>query len=773
MIRHIAQVFLLLSIACLATMGGAFQTTPRAGAQTDANNFMILLDVSGSMNSPSATDPSQSKLEVAKAALSDAIDAIDNDFINVGLRTFSGCDARDTEVLVPVQSLDRTLLTDALSSVSARGSTNITRALETSVGDLPTAGQRTIVLISDGEARCGGDPCEAVERIITNGIQIRVDTIGFQTAGTPAEPQLQCIANASGGDAISVTSAESLFDAVDTIVAPAPSGTAVDLQSDLCTVCNAHGGDRDNDGICDEWETDGIKIGSEEPWMIPGADPDVPDIYVEVEAIDSFGVAAGTFDPTKQSFANAGFNLHIEYGEQNVLASAPGDQIFAPNDPAFEAAKSSGFGRFDDPAHVTDARRLVYRFALVNGDLGGRGRLGTAEMGGNDFSIDAVETEAVESLFAADSSRVLNGLFMHELGHTLGLLHGGDDATVFSPNYPSIMNYMFNIPGLDSDDHAVADFPLDFSHGNLSTLNENSLFEFLGLGPNVPPAGMLINFRNSEGAWIRNYRVFPNGGVDWNGNGRIEDTPVVVQADLNLASPGSRSTSFNGGEYVPGLTPDGTDFRAVERVPQGLHEDFDDWSSLRLNFRCSAGFLNNQMALIADLDDDRGTRAIPSTEPIGCIEGEPLDTDGDDRIDTCGALVPAPLPTPTFAVPLPTPTFTALPQPTITVHPPDPTGVYGFGAPAPSLEVPLSNASPPLALPEVTSFDQHDSTPTTQQNTDNKPGDFANESETSNSRPTTIAVTGSASHEVAAFGAALIGSGFYLLGLRRRVCIST
>ena len=36
--------------------------------------------------------------------------------------------------------------------------------------------------------------------------------------------------------------------------------------------------------------------------------------------------------------------------------------------------------------------------------------------------------------------------FMHELGHTLGLLHGGGDDINFKPNYVSVMNYLWEMP---------------------------------------------------------------------------------------------------------------------------------------------------------------------------------------------------------------------------------------------------------------------------------------------------------------------------------------
>lgn len=38
--------------------------------------------------------------------------------------------------------------------------------------------------------------------------------------------------------------------------------------------------------------------------------------------------------------------------------------------------------------------------------------------------------------------------FMHELGHTLGLYHGGDEAINYKPNYISIMNYLYRDTGL-------------------------------------------------------------------------------------------------------------------------------------------------------------------------------------------------------------------------------------------------------------------------------------------------------------------------------------
>jgi hypothetical protein len=72
-----------------------------------------------------------------------------------------------------------------------------------------------------------------------------------------------------------------------------------------------------------------------------------------------------------------------------------------------------------------------------------------------------------------------SGAFMHELGHNLGLGHGGDSGVNFKPNYPSIMNYLMTYT-VDVDYDGVLDGALDYSHGWLEPLNENALDERAG-----------------------------------------------------------------------------------------------------------------------------------------------------------------------------------------------------------------------------------------------------------------------------------------------------
>ena len=82
-----------------------------------------------------------------------------------------------------------------------------------------------------------------------------------------------------------------------------------------------------------------------------------------------------------------------------------------------------------------------------------------------------------------------SGAFMHELGHNLGLGHGGNVGTNNKPNYPSIMNYN-NTYTVDVDYDGAIDGTLDYSHGFLGALNENALDERAGVASYTTTEGV-------------------------------------------------------------------------------------------------------------------------------------------------------------------------------------------------------------------------------------------------------------------------------------------
>lgn len=70
---------------------------------------------------------------------------------------------------------------------------------------------------------------------------------------------------------------------------------------------------------------------------------------------------------------------------------------------------------------------------------------------------------------------------MHELGHNLNLRHGGAESKNRKPNYNSVMNYRYQMRGVDTDCDAEPDSVLDYSEGLLPPLAEPSLNETAGM----------------------------------------------------------------------------------------------------------------------------------------------------------------------------------------------------------------------------------------------------------------------------------------------------
>ena len=71
-----------------------------------------------------------------------------------------------------------------------------------------------------------------------------------------------------------------------------------------------------------------------------------------------------------------------------------------------------------------------------------------------------------------------SGTFMHELGHNLGLNHGGEDDIGYKPNYLSVMNYMFQRVGI-ANLSAYGHF--DYSRNAVAPIDESKLSQRDGI----------------------------------------------------------------------------------------------------------------------------------------------------------------------------------------------------------------------------------------------------------------------------------------------------
>ncbi|HSE39195.1 MAG TPA: hypothetical protein VLH08_00395, partial [Acidobacteriota bacterium] len=122
----------------------------------------------------------------------------------------------------------------------------------------------------------------------------------------------------------------------------------------------------------------------------------------------------------------------------------------------------------------------------------------------------------------ADFKWTQAGTFLHELGHNLGLMHGGNDHISNKPNHLSVMSYAYQTGGIPIDvPNDQLYYLYDYARFSGPNLNENSLNENAGMGGNLFHDGIYYGGRWWLTPDFENYQeVFDaTSQVDWNNNG--------------------------------------------------------------------------------------------------------------------------------------------------------------------------------------------------------------------------------------------------------------
>ena len=224
--------------------------------------------------------------------------------------------------------------------------------------------------------------------------------------------------------------------------------------------------------------------------------------------------------------------------------------------------------------NIIIAKSLVFRYAIFGHNFIDNGvSTGVSQPTGNLLFIsdDLVRT----FVSRANTQNGLAGTFMHELGHTLGLEHGGvvaiapDDKYNCKPNYFSVMNYLYQLPLADPQR------PLDYSSWESNTLDESFLDENAGI---KAPDNRTTLFKPTKAT----KKPTTNVPIDWNRNGRIDT--VRVQADINNTKGLSLDNATK--DLCKNLTGDAT--------PNQTLFGNDDWKSLSYSFRSSVSYPYNK-----------------------------------------------------------------------------------------------------------------------------------------------------------------------------------
>ena len=477
----------------------------------------------------------------------------------------------------------------------ARGGTRATRW---------GAGASLLIACALATVGCGGDggPCGAS---CDDGDPCTHDACATATGGAPACVHVPVVACAEGCGA------------------PAGCGWS----------------DRDGDGLGDTWEANGYidldcngrrDEGVDTP--LPRADPDRPNLYVKWDYMAQAGAHShrpgdGAMELVRAAFARRGvlleyFPMSDALDEHAVVSlAAPGALPACAGDDAVSlyALKAEHFPPWLAPAYhyavfahfnscASDGECARCPATAKGGTAPQFGAAGIAERPGNDL---IVSLGRLVDMGAPLADLVVGGAFMHELGHNLGLRHGGGDDTNGKPNYLSVMNYAYefgigstNAPGpfatgpLDPATQKHLDYS-DFAAG---ALDEGRFTGAPGCGDDgsggmSEPAGLVgagADRRDVVVLHAAGGRVLyaPSNGspVDWSGDGAAADAHVF--ADV----------SGDGGCQALA----GFDDWALDAAPPGVVR----LSHLSLAPSCGGGgYWADGAPLVPAIEDDEPTAA--------------------------------------------------------------------------------------------------------------------------------------------------------------------
>ena len=308
-----------------------------------------------------------------------------------------------------------------------------------------------------------------------------------------------------------------------------------------------------------------------------------------------------------------GVRLHVQVDDSDTIPHAektvlvpctlPGTGV--ATEVLFDTIKAEKFGTVADRANANriGAKRFAFHWALFAHNQAadpsnpqGQGGSGCAEILGNDLLVSMGTFSKEGGLHNIGSRNQQASTLMHEIGHNLGLRHGGGSNNNCLVNYVSVMNYAFQFDTVINSGKASTAptrWRLDYSRQQLALgLNEAALNESLGVGafpePNEPlgASNNFVVFGPANTVTKPTVTaVNPLGStINWNKTGTTPEQNI--RADLN-------NLGISGCGPLPGTFPGNAQ----------THVGFDDWANVQFNFRASTDFADGAHSTIDEAKD--------------------------------------------------------------------------------------------------------------------------------------------------------------------------
>jgi hypothetical protein len=157
-----------------------FIRVTRKTEAASAGAVEIILDASGSMLQRLG---GQRRIDIAKETLAKLTNGVIPPSTPFALRVFGReVDSCQTDLDIPLSPLDGAAVKNKIAALEAKNNakTPIGASLEKVAEDLRSArGERLVIVLTDGEETCGGDPAAAIQSLQAMGVATRVNIVGF------------------------------------------------------------------------------------------------------------------------------------------------------------------------------------------------------------------------------------------------------------------------------------------------------------------------------------------------------------------------------------------------------------------------------------------------------------------------------------------------------------------------------------------------------------------------------------------------------------------
>lgn len=408
------------------------------------------------------------------------------------------------------------------------------------VHDAVTGAPVDSVVIELVVGECTGEGCAAPAVAMSNGF-------GHFVFDPYSQPLAQLVMPSPGQEAIELRLSRPGYESVTVFHRPdyerVTRGGVEYLVSFVGKVylCAEPSLDSDGDGLCDAAEarygtdpgnrdTDGDSLSDSAEILghdqldlrYFGATPLRKDVLLEIDYYPGLEPYRGAIERVVAAFAaspvgnpdgSTGINLAVDVSDE--IAPADADPDLDPVFDEFDIIKNRYF-----PAR----RATLFHYGLFANQIGGGNYSGMSRaLPASDFVVSLGSAWYVPGGWMLAQA----GTLMHELGHNLGLHHGGyNDASNLKPNYFSVMNYYYQVIGLTVDGEAGV---LDYSRLHIDVVDESDLNERLAFAP-VPGS-------STTEAELSRYGVLVVGGgflegnasesLDFDRDNIIEDSTAV------------------------------------------------------------------------------------------------------------------------------------------------------------------------------------------------------------------------------------------------------